>query len=491
MDKQREHDRLVSEISRSSRSSDPFAAAVRATRMPMLITDPNQPDNPIVFVNDAFSRLTGYSREEILYRNCRFLQGPETDQSKVAEIRSAIQRRVPVEVELLNHKKNGEIFFNRLLISPVFDEEGVLTYFFASQFDVTLERDLLVRVQRDRDALEAENARRADELRQLETRVQFILKAGRFGSWTLDLIDQRLVASEICKMNFGRKPSDPFSYEDLIATVYPEDRPRMKQAVASSIENNSEYEIEYRVVMPSGEIRWVEIRGQTFYRTDGTPLSMAGVSIDVTERKRGEEHRALLVAELNHRVKNSMATMQSIAHQTLRLASNLDEARSNLDARLSSLSAAHDILTRENWGGATIREVATGALAPFRAQAERFTMGGPNIRVSPRAALAYAMALHELATNALKYGALSNDVGRVIINWDVETRDGTERLVLRWEELNGPPVHAPSRSGFGSRMIERMLVSEIGGEARIDYRTHGVVCMIEAPTSGLQRFVKD
>lgn len=480
MNDQREHDRLVEELSRTGRSSDPFAAAVKATRMPMLITDPTRPDNPIVFVNDAFTRLTGYTRDEIIGRNCRFLQGSETNPVDVARIRDAIDRLVPIEIELLNHKKNGEVFWNRLLISPVFDKDGGLTYFFASQFDVTLERDRMVRLQRDRDALESEVVRRNEELRQSEARLRFMIKAGRLGTWSLNLADRRLIASDECKRNFGRPAGDPFTYEDLIASVLPADRERMQAAVAASIAHRTDYDIEYRATTPSGEVRWIQVRGQPSYRADGTPLSMAGVTIDVTDRKRGEEHRELLAAELTHRVKNSMATMQSIAHQTLRNATDLDEARRSLDARLQSLSAAHDVLTRENWEGATLAEVVAETLRPFRSGRGRFSVGGPDIRMTPRAALAFVMALHELATNAVKYGALSVEAGRVIVNWDIVDGTAPERLRLRWEEIGGPAVTPPTRTGFGSRMIERALASEIGGTAEIEYRPRGILFTAEA-----------
>lgn len=480
----REQDRINSEIERISKSSDPFAAAVRATRMPMLITDPNKPDNPIVFSNDAFSRLTGYAREEVLGRNCRFLQGAQTDPEGIAKIRDAIERRVPIEIEIQNHKKDGQVFWNRVLISPVFDDRGTLTHFFASQFDVTLERDHMVRLQRERDALEAEVARHTEEITRSEDRLRFILKAGRMGIWTLDLAAQRLVASAICKENFGRHTSDPFSYGDLLAAVHPDDQERMKATVARSIEEHKDYDIEYKILTPKGELRWVLIRGQTHYKADGSPLSMAGVSIDITDRKRGDDHRDLLSAELNHRVKNSMATMQSIAHQTLRNASDLDQARETLDARLQSLSAAHDVLTRENWEGATLAEIVDGALQPFRVnQGKRFATGGPDIKLLPRKALALVLALHELATNAVKYGALSNDEGRVILNWQLVDGATESRLWLRWEELGGPAVSSPSRTGFGTRMIERALAAEFGGSAEIEYRPRGVVFTIEAPLS--------
>lgn len=291
-----------------------------------------------------------------------------------------------------------------------------------------------------------------------------MLKAGRFGTWTLDLADRRLVASDICKENFGRNVTDPFSYPELLEAIFPEDRARMEATVAESIGNGIDYDIEYRVVTPSREIRWVQIRGKTFYRADGTPLSMAGVSIDITARKRGEEHRALLAGELNHRVKNSMATMQSIAYQTFRSAGSLEEARKSLESRLQSMAVAHDVLTRENWEGATMAEVVDNALLPFRTKSgSLISTVGPDLRLNPRSSIAFAMALHELATNAAKYGALSGDIGRVIVNWEIVTGNGADQVELRWEEIGGPPVKPPTRTGFGSRMIERILNAEIGG----------------------------
>ena len=473
--------RFEAEFSRIAASSDPFVSAVRATRMPMVITDPHQPDNPIVFVNAAFAKLTGYSESEIVGQNCRFLQGPETDQADVLKIREAIAQRVPIEIDLLNHKKSGEVFWNRLLISPVFGRDGELTYFFASQFDVTLERDKFARVQRDRDALEVEVERRTSDLMRSEERLRFILKAGRLGSWTLDLAEKRLMASDGCKVNFGRPLDRPFTYEELLDTVLPEDRARMQAAVRACVETGADYDIEYRVRWSNGEVRWVQIRGQTFFSAEGEPLTMAGVSIDVTDRKRAEEHRALLADELNHRVKNSMATMQSIAHQTLRNAASLEDAQKTLDARLQSLSLAHNVLTRVSWVGAPLADVVEAALQAFRGGAEqRFHIAGPEVWLTPRLTLALSMALHELATNAVKYGALSTDRGSVTLTWEVEG-ERPAQLRLRWEEAGGPPVVAPARSGFGSRLIERALAAEVGGSASIDYARDGVVFTLEAP----------
>lgn len=411
MSAETEHDRIDAEIIKVQKSSDPFASAVRATRMPMLITDPNPPDNPIVFANDAFLRLTGYSRQEVIGRNCRFLQVPETDPADVTKLRDAIARRAQIEPELINHRKDGARFYNRVLISPVYDENGHLSYFFASQFDVTLERDRLVRLQRERDKLEKEVERRTREARVSEEQLRFSLRAARLGSWTLDLVDMRLTCSEICKKNFGRASAETFTYEDLIASVVPAERDGMQIAVSEAIDGHTDYNHEYRIVTPSGESRWIMARGRPYYGADDRPISMSGVTLDITESRRNEEQRLLLTAELKHRVKNSMATIQSIATQTMRNATSLKQAREVLTARMQSLASAHDLLTREEWQSATIAESVAVAVKSFDTPgAKRFYVGGPSVSLGPRAAMAMVLALHELCTNAVKCGALSTAI---------------------------------------------------------------------------------
>jgi PAS domain S-box-containing protein len=480
--------RIDAEITRHVAGSDPFAGAVRATRMPMLITDPRLPDNPIVFVNDAFSKLTGYRRDEILGRNCRFLQGAETDQDEVARLRDAIERRTAIELDLRNHRKDGTVFWNRLLVSPVFDADGDLTYFFASQFDVTLEKERFVRLQADRDALEAEAAQRSQDLRQSEERLRFTLKAGRLGTWSLDLGTMRLIASEGFKENFGRSAHDSMTYEETMAAIHPDDRERKLAARDAAIAEHSDYDIEVRLLTPQGKTRWLQLRGQASYRADGTPLSIAGISLDITDRKRAEEHRDLLAGELNHRIQNTLATVQSISRQTLRNAPSLEAAQEAMESRLKSLSAATEMLTRGSGDWATLTEVIIAALHPFGVEQDtRFKIGGPILRLAPRVGLAFALAIHELATNSVKYGSLSADLGRVIVSWDVVEGSDPARLWFQWQEIGGPHVSRPTRTGFGSRMIERALAMEIGGTAEIDYRTRGVVFTAEAPLPEITR----
>jgi two-component sensor histidine kinase len=215
---------------------------------------------------------------------------------------------------------------------------------------------------------------------------------------------------------------------------------------------------------------------------DGRILRSRGVVMDITERKRWEEHQQLLINELNHRVKNTLATVQSVASQTLRNADSMEDARSALEARLFALSRAHDVLTRENWEGAGLTEIVRVALAPYRHEREnRLHAQGPDIRLSPRMAMAIAMALQELATNAVKYGALSNAVGQVRIAWTLRQVEGRSRLHLEWIESGGPAVKPPARRGFGTRLIERSLAQDLGGHVTVDFLEPGLSCRVDAP----------
>ena len=176
---------------------------------------------------------------------------------------------------------------------------------------------------------------------------------------------------------------------------------------------------------------------------------------------------------------------QSIASQSLRHASSFEGARAAIESRLVALSRAHDVLTRENWEAAGIHDVVAQAVQPFRSHGEnRITFLGPAARVAPRTALALAMALQELATNAVKYGALSNEAGEVGIRWTVDRSTDRATLHLTWEETGGPPVAAPARQGFGTRLIERSLAQDLNGEVRIAFAPGGVTCTIAAPLLG-------
>jgi PAS domain S-box-containing protein len=460
--------------------SDPILAAFDMTPTAMVVCDPTLPDNPIIYVNAGFEALTGFSANEVLGRNCRFMQGPLTDPEDVAKLRHALDHRNRIDIDLLNHRRDGTPYWNRLMIAPVF-REGELRYFVASQTDVTIERHRVHTLEKDREALAHEIAQRDADLAQHNARLRMALKAGALGTWTLDLPEAELTASPSCKRNFGRPVDEPFTYAELQAAIHPDDLPAMKAAVTAAMAFGEPYDIEYRILTPNGEQRWVAIQGELQYRADGTPLAMSGFSTDISDRKFAEEHRAVLARELTHRVKNTLATVSAVVSQTLRDATSLDDAATTVSGRIASLGAAHELLVKDEIEGAAIGEIVQRVLAPFMDRnGERFVVDGPTVRLTPEITLALSMALHELATNAAKYGALSGPQGRVEIRWSIEGQDGERRLAFRWAEHGGPPVTPPSRTGFGTRMIERVLRKHVRGGAAIHYLPDGVRFEVEA-----------
>lgn len=210
---------------------------------------------------------------------------------------------------------------------------------------------------------------------------------------------------------------------------------------------------------------------------EGRVRGAVGAFIDITERKRAEERQKLLIDELNHRVKNTLAVVQGIAQQTFKGSDVPAPLREAFEGRLAALSGAHELLTRERWEAAAMRAVVEGALASLGARAEQVSIAGPDLLLPPKTAVSFAMAVHELGTNALKYGALSVTVGRVHVAWSQEGG----RLAFSWRESGGPPVAPPARRGFGSRLIERALAAELSGQVRIDFAPTGVVCTVDAP----------
>jgi PAS domain S-box-containing protein len=224
---------------------------------------------------------------------------------------------------------------------------------------------------------------------------------------------------------------------------------------------------------PDGSRAWIAPYPSPLKDANGAVVGGINMLVDITERRNGEQQLRLMVGELGHRVKNTLAVVQAIARQTLRDVS--EEDRSAFEGRLMALGRAHSLLTQQDWDFADLTSIA-------RELAEhdpRIAVDGPSVRLTPTLAVNLSMALHELCTNATKYGALASEHGRVSIAWEVA--HDPRRLVLTWTETGGPPVAKPSRSGFGARMIELAIGSEGGGSAHLDFRKHGVVCRIEAP----------
>jgi PAS domain S-box-containing protein len=264
------------------------------------------------------------------------------------------------------------------------------------------------------------------------------------------------------------------------ALLHPEDRARAAIAFDALYRDGRAVDTEYRILRASdGAVRHIRDTAVPLSDAAGRVTRVIGIAHDATARKLAEQHRELLIRELNHRVKNTLATVQSIAAQTL--SSGCEAAvRDAFAARLLSLAGAHDLLTRGNWEGSGLAEVARQALGPHMGEG-RIALSGPDLRLSPKAAVALGMAFHELATNAAKYGALSVPQGRVALDWRV---DG-EALDLHWTERGGPPVAAPTHRGFGTRLLERGLPHELHGRLRMDFRPEGLACTIAAPLAAL------
>jgi PAS domain S-box-containing protein len=234
-----------------------------------------------------------------------------------------------------------------------------------------------------------------------------------------------------------------------------------------------------RVIGADGRaMRWAVSSTLTLSH-DGTPIGLHAIARDVTAERAFEDRQTLLIHELNHRVKNTLALVQALARHSLKPGRETGRAATDFQGRLAALAAAHDLLTREQWEGATLAELVRRATGPVAMEGHRISAAGPHAELTPKAAVALVMALHELSTNAVKYGALSVPGGRIGIGWRLEG----DRLRFDWTEQGGPAVAPPAGRGFGIRMIERALASDLAAQVRIDFAPAGLICTIDAPVA--------
>jgi PAS domain S-box-containing protein len=338
-------------------------------------------------------------------------------------------------------------------------------------------------------ALDAEAAAAREQSRLDRDRTALALSAAGLAAYEWDLHTHPVVVSEALRVMVGWDPARGSTIDraDVLEMLHPEDRQRVAQNLRDSLASRGRYTVETRVIRPiDGRVMWIASSGALV--GDGNqPHKVFGVIQDITDRKTEEDQRETLVAELDHRVKNVLAAVQSLAAQSARKASSLEGFLKTFAGRLKSMASAHQLLTATRWRGAGMHNIAAaelGGLAPGQTR-----WSGPDVILTPRGANAMSLALHELATNAVKFGSLSTEVGRVEVTWR-RTDDGG--LELLWQESHGPAVVAPTRRGFGTTLLEKVTGRELGGSVRVDYRTEGVRAVVTvgpstfatAPTEG-------
>jgi PAS domain S-box-containing protein len=322
-------------------------------------------------------------------------------------------------------------------------------------------------------------------LRESEERLRLALEAGRMGTWEWTVASNRVIWSPGLEAIHGLAPGTfAGTFADYQKDIHPEDHEHVLAAIGNTLEQGDDHHIEYRIILPDGSVRWVEGRGKLIRDQSGAATRMIGVCMDVTDCKHNEERQGLLLDELNHRVKNMLAIVQSIAGQTLRATPEPAAFKAAFSARLAAFGRAHSLLTKELWQGAALRDIVATALAPFRVEGRRdaIRIDGPTVVVKPNAAVTLCLVLHELAINAAKHGALTAPAGRVGVTW---TRTGMPQgqprgVELVWAEQGGPHVDPPKKQGFGSRLIAASA-EQLGGEAAMRYEPAGAETRFRFP----------
>lgn len=426
----------------------------------------NGPDHVFTLANAACRNLVG-ERRELIGRPIREalpelaaqgLVGLLDDVFRLGE--PYIAKRMTVRLQRLPDAALEPRILD-LIYQPVRAASGEITGIFSEGQDVT------------------ERARAEAQVKASEERFGALVNA------TSDLIYRMSCDWREMQYLDGRHflaDMDGPSREWLDAYVFPDDRPKVLDAIAQAVRDRKPFQLEHRVFQRDGAIGWVFSRAVPLINEQGEIFEWFGAASDVTARNKAEEHLRLVINELNHRVKNTLAMVQAIAAQTFREHESVEAAHAKFTARIKALASASDLLTGERWVGASLRNTAERVLEPYQADSQhRRVLRGPDVQLTPKSAISLSMALHELATNATKYGAWSGKDGIVTIAWDVTQAAGGSRLSLEWRESGGPPVARPSRKGFGSRLVERGLAYELGGTARLDFRPEGVVFHIEAP----------
>jgi PAS domain S-box-containing protein len=361
----------------------------------------------------------------------------------------------------------------------------------AASGDPVAEQELL----ESKRALERKTEELTEANRRLsesEARYGTALVAGRMGTWETDLVTRTRIWTKEGMALFGLSLPDGRGHvggddDEYRSALHPDDR-HLVQKFHELAHKQDSFTSEYRVVRPDGTTLWLRGRGQVIARApDGKAERLVSIVTDVTDRKAAEDHVQFLLHEISHRSKNLLMVIQSISRRTARTAGTMEEFQRRFERRLQGLAASHDVLVRENWHGAPLASLVRQQLVPFvEVQSSRFDVAGPDIVVTAEAAQAIGLAIHELATNAIKYGALSEPAGKVSVSWMLDGNSGAAgQVLLNWIEQGGPPVSPPSRKGFGHVVIGEMVERSLNGKVAVEFAREGLQWRVSIPAANL------
>jgi PAS domain S-box-containing protein len=336
-----------------------------------------------------------------------------------------------------------------------------------------LNAELERRVTERTAELEASNVR----LLQSEQGRSLALAAGQMGSWDFDPVSRECKWDEGQHHIFGvERERFQVTVDNIRAMVHPEDWDRLQAVGRRMAAGERTVQTDFRVVQPGGSVRWCTGTAAASFDGANRLVRVSGVTIDVTERKEAEQRQDLLAREVDHRARNALAVVQSIVRLTR--ASSVGDYVAAVEGRIKALARAHALLSDSRWHSADLGALVAEELAPYRVgEAEKVEVIGPNVSLPPHMAQGLALALHELATNAAKHGALSSMLGKVSLNWQLRP----DLLVVKWAESGGPPIAPPSSRSFGLKVIRASIENQLGGKATFDWAAQGMQCMLSIP----------
>lgn len=336
-----------------------------------------------------------------------------------------------------------------------------------------LNAELEARVSARTAELEASNIR----LVESEQRRTLALAAGKMGSWDWDCVKNDHLWDDGQYQIFGVDSQSFVVHLDTVRPmIHPDDIGGLREAIAKIKLGTQSCEAEFRVIRPDGEVCWCLCTAASTLDGNNNVVRVSGVTVDITERKKAEERQALLAREVDHRAKNALALVQSIVRLTR--ADGIPNYVKAVEGRITALARVHTVLAQARWQGADMRGLIDEELAPYQVHdTKRVSVEGPSILLQPTVAQTLALSIHELATNAAKYGALSVHHGHVDIRWRIDGDD----LTLTWEETGGPPVTAPATRGFGTRSVIASVETQLQGEATFNWQAEGLICRLRIP----------